>query len=657
MSPEKVRVLLVEDNDGDARLIRESLSESQSVRFALSRAARLDEALDKLKDEPFDAVLLDLSLPDAHGLDTLRRVRAAHASVPIVIMTGLDAEETGLQAVKEGAQEYLVKGEPASMALARTVRHAIERKHIDSALRASMLQTAETGRMLSDSEANYRHLFNAVADPIFILDLDTRRIEDVNAAAESLYGYARAELIGMDAIILTDEPEATNSTLERMKNESSELTQVRRHRRKDGGVFPTEIHYSVFARRSRRTLVAVVRDISGRVEAQRQIEKAETQLRQAQKMEAVGRLAGGVAHDFNNLLTAIGGYSEFLLNSLSPGDARRDDVEQIIKAAERATSLTRQLLAFSRQQTLQTKILDCRVVVADLQRILQRVVGEDVKLVTALAPETGCIKADPGQIDQVLLNLVVNAKDAMPKGGKITIETGNVDVDDEYARMHLQTKAGPYVVFTVTDTGTGMDANAKAHLFEPFFTTKEQGKGTGLGLATVYGIVKQSGGGIYVYSEKGIGTTFKVYFQRVEGAADAVPMNPKPHKSFSGSETVLLVEDDELVRAFVQRTLLQQGYAVLVAQGPGEALILCEQNKNPIHLVLTDVVMPQMHGPDMVKRVSALHPESKVMYMSGYTDTTVAHPGLIDSGVPILQKPLSTDVLKRALREVLDRPL
>ncbi|MBI4061918.1 MAG: response regulator [Elusimicrobia bacterium] len=385
-------------------------------------------------------------------------------------------------------------------------------------------------------------------------------------------------------------------------------------------------------------------------------EKAElqAQLIQSQKMEAVGRLAGGVAHDFNNLLTAIGGYSNFLLGALAPDDKRRVDVEQIKIASERAAALTRQLLAFSRQQVLQLKVLDCNALVSELENMLQRIIGEDVTLATQLDAKTGRIKADAGQIGQVLMNLVVNAKDAMPKGGRITIETSNVDLKEDYARMHLQVKPGSYVMFVVSDTGTGMDAKTLSHLFEPFFTTKEQGKGTGLGLATVYGIVKQSGGGIYVYSEPGHGTTFKIYLPRVEGAVQPAAAGPIPLSSFAGSETILLVEDEELVRVFIARALRESGYTVLAARNPAEAIRLCEQRRDPLHLILTDVIMPQMHGPELLKRLSLLHPESKAIFMSGYTDTTVAHHDLLDGRVPFLQKPLAPDVLARKVREVLD---
>lgn len=385
-------------------------------------------------------------------------------------------------------------------------------------------------------------------------------------------------------------------------------------------------------------------------------EKAQlqSQLLQSQKMEAVGRLAGGVAHDFNNLLTAIGGYGHFLRDSLPAGDKRREDVEEIMKAAERAAGLTRQLLAFSRQQVLQMKVLDCNALVAELEKMLRRIIGEDVELVAELSKETGRIKADPGQIEQVLLNLVVNAKDAMPGGGRITIGTTNVELGEEYARMHLQVKQGSYVMFSVADTGCGMDESTLSRIFEPFFTTKEQGKGTGLGLATVYGIVKQSGGGIYVYSEPGQGTVFKIYFPRVDEAAQPVAAPAAPRGAAAGTETVLVVEDDEMVRKFVQRALAEAGYQVLAARDPAAAVELCERHASPIHLILSDVVMPQMHGPELMKKLTLLRPQARVIFMSGYTDTAVAHRDLVASGVPFLQKPLAPGVLTRKVREVLD---
>lgn len=384
--------------------------------------------------------------------------------------------------------------------------------------------------------------------------------------------------------------------------------------------------------------------------------KLQAQLIQSQKMDAVGRLAGGVAHDFNNILTAIGGYGDFLLGTLPPEDRRREDVEEIQKAAERASSLTRQLLAFSRQQVLQMRVLDCNALVADLEKMLRRIIGEDVELVTVLSREPARIKADAGQIEQIVLNLVVNAKDAQPEGGRITIETSCVELQEDYARMHLQVKPGSYVVIVVSDTGTGMSPATLSHLFEPFFTTKEQGKGTGLGLATVYGIVKQSGGGIYVYSEPGHGTSFKIYLPRIQEPVQPAAQNHPPAKSAGGSETVLLVEDDAQVRNLIRRVLVQCGYNALVARDPMEAIDLCRRRKEPIDLVLTDVIMPKMHGPDMIKHLASLHPESKVLYMSGYTDTTLAQHDLVNCSANFLQKPLAPNVLTRKVREVLDMP-
>ena len=502
-------------------------------------------------------------------------------------------------------------------------------------------------------------------------------IQIFNVGAERMLGYAAADVMNKITPADISDPQEVISRAKALSVELGtpitpgfealvfkasrgiediyELTYIR----KDGSRFPAIV--SVTALRDAQNaiigylLIGTDNTARKQAEFERNKLRAQTQLAQSQKMESVGRLAGGVAHDFNNLLTAIGGYSQFLLDSLPADDKRRDDVEQIKKAGERAASLTRQLLAFSRQQVLETKVLDCNALVADLEKMLRRILGEDVELSTILAPALGRIKADQGQIEQVILNLVINARDAMPKGGTITIETSNVDLRKEYVRMHLQIKPGSYVMFAVADTGTGMDSKTLSHLFEPFFTTKEQGKGTGLGLATVYGIVKQSGGGIYAFSELGHGTTFKVYLPRVDEAVRRVGPSPVPRESFVGEETILLVEDDELVRKFLHRVLLRNGYTVLVAQGPREAIHLSEQHKTPIHLILTDVIMPQMHGPDLVRRLSPLHPESKVIYMSGYTDTTVAHHDLIDSGVPFLQKPLALDVLARKVREVLDR--
>ena len=394
--------------------------------------------------------------------------------------------------------------------------------------------------------------------------------------------------------------------------------------------------------------VVVMRDVTER-------QRLEAQVRQVQKMEAVGRLAGGVAHDFNNLTQVITGYGELLLDRLPEVDPTRELVGEMKKAGERAAALTRQLLAFSRQQVIAPRVLDLNAVVADVEKMLLRLVGEDVALTTALDPLLGRVRADPGQVEQVLLNLVINARDAMPRGGKLTIETRNVELDEGYARLRPEALPGPYVLLAVSDTGVGMDEATRARVFEPFFTTKELGKGTGLGLATVYGVVKQAKGYVYLYSEPGRGTTFKVYLPRVEEEAEAVESRAPPSGSLSGTETLLLVEDEDAVRALTREILQMGGYTVLEAGNGAEALRLCERHGGPVHLLVTDVVMPEVGGRELADRLTALRPGLKVLYLSGYADDAVVRHGVLGSEVAFLQKPFSIDALARKVREVLNR--
>jgi nitrogen-specific signal transduction histidine kinase/ActR/RegA family two-component response regulator len=377
-------------------------------------------------------------------------------------------------------------------------------------------------------------------------------------------------------------------------------------------------------------------------------------LRQAQKMEVVGRLAGGVAHDFNNLLTVILGYSDLLISNLAPGEPQREGLEEIRRAAERAAELTRQLLAFSRQQVLELRIVDVNRVVAGLERVLLRLIGEHIELRTHLDPYAGSVRADVSQLEVVILNLAINARDAMPQGGRLIIETSDVELDQGYVDRHLGGMAGRYVLLSVSDTGVGMDDVTKAHLFEPFYTTKERGKGTGLGLATVYGIVKQFGGCIWAYSEVNHGTTFKIYLPRASDTAVIAESGLALSDTPRGTETILLVEDEEAVRHLAQRVLEVHGYTVLAASNGPEAVAIYQWSGVPIHLLVTDVVMPQMSGRELADKLSELGPPPRVLFCSGYTDTAIVEHGILDADTAFLQKPFTPDGLVRKVRAVLD---
>jgi len=402
-----------------------------------------------------------------------------------------------------------------------------------------------------------------------------------------------------------------------------------------------------------RLLSSVREELAERQRAEAALRKSEEQLRQAQKMEAIGRLSGSVAHDFNNLLSVILSYSDLVLSDLKPIDPLRGDIESIRKAGEKAADLTRQLLAFSRQQVLAPRVLDLNAVLVESEKMLRRLLGEDIEVVTHYARMLARVKVDPSQIDQVLLNLVINARDAMPEGGKLTIETKEVELDDSYTSEHFGVARGPHVMLAVSDTGVGMDQQTQTRIFEPFFTTKDIGKGTGLGLSTVFGIVKQSGGHIWVYSEPGGGSTFKIYFPATEAPDSEAPERIEP-VTLQGTETILLVEDQDEVRRVAQAILRRYGYHVIEARNAGEALLTCERHPRTIHLLLTDVVMPQMSGRELAERLAAMRPEMKVLYMSGYTENVIVHHGILDSGLAYLQKPILPELLARRVREVLD---
>jgi len=475
----------------------------------------------------------------------------------------------------------------------------------------------------------------------------------VNPAFEKRSGYGSVEAIGQNPRFLRSGKQ--DAEFYRRMRTALNAGQVWRghfsNKRKDGSFYEEESTISPVrdAAGSIVNYVAVNRDVTRET-------NLENQLRQAQKMEIVGRLAGGIAHDFNNLLLAILGYSEIALKALPRNDPIRNDIEQIFTAGERATALTRQLLAFSRKQVLQPKVMDINDLVSNLSKMLRRLISENIMLTTTFDPSLGRVKADPGQIEQVITNLVVNARDAMPDGGTLTIRTANAELDEEYAALHEDVTPGRYVQLALSDTGTGMGREIKAHLFEPFFTTKELGKGTGLGLSTAYGIVKQSGGHITVKSEVGRGTVFKIYLPRVEELTDT----PDPARKFvelpRGTETILLVEDDEQVRNLTRILLEEYGYTVLVACNGSEAIKLAQQGEGKIKLLLADVVMPEMSGGMLAPLLVSMSPGIKVIYMSGYTDSSILRKELVLPGMAFLQKPFLRDALVRKVREMLDKP-
>jgi PAS domain S-box-containing protein len=522
--------------------------------------------------------------------------------------------------------------------IAQQLAAAIDRKRNEQALRRS--------------EVRYRSLVQTAVYGIYRSSLEGNFL-DVNPALIGMLGYNSAlEVLSLDPRkdVFVDPAEYTRLVDEFRRTGRMDGFEVR-WKRKDGVTITVRISGRAVAGGDEPSdvLEAIAEDITER-------RVLEDQFRQAQKMEAVGRLAGGIAHDFNNLLMVISGYTEVLLDQLTLGHPLHSKAEAIQQASDRASTLTRQLLAFSRKQLLELKVIDVNAIVADMERLLRPLIGEDIELTTSLAPSVGCTRADAGQLEQVIMNLVVNAKDAMPSGGKICIRTASVTLDDSYRPENTFIKNGPYVMIAVSDNGQGMDRETQARIFEPFFTTKEKGKGTGLGLSTVYGIIKQSGGYVFVQSEIDRGTVFTIYFPRVDEPSEAVGATPVALAAVGGTETVLLVEDEDSVRQLVRETLESRGYRVLEAANGTEALALAANHADPIHLVITDVVMPGLSGHELVQQLQPARPSLKVLYLSGYAQDAFPSTAAADSQKTFLQKPFTLQSLSRKVREILGPP-
>lgn len=781
MSASPVQILLLEDNPGDSRLIQLTLAEGMGSSVKLEIHKTLSSGIECLSLGGIDLILLDLALPDSEGFETFLQVYSKFSHIPIIVLTGLNDDFLGLNAVKEGAQDYLVKGEVNGQILARSIKYAIERHKLQDVL-------SEQTKELKVREANLHNLINTNVDAMIIVD-DDGKIRFANPAAELLFKSGQEELKGkpfsvnvaeglVEEITISSKPvdkvfemRVVKTTWEGGSAYLASLRDITARKRAEAElkesqdrfrvvttstldmiceitpeghfiyVSPNcklilgyetfeiiERHFSVFVHpedfplvnakfiyaiqqkeefqtvfrfkhkngdwrwfecagstyetiKGEFRILTVSRDITERI-------SLEEQFRQSQKMEAIGRLAGGIAHDFNNILTVITGHIELLLTNTTPCNLSLASLEEIKTASYRATLLVRQLLAFSRKQVLEPKIINLNAIVCNLDKMLTRLIGEDITFVTSLDDSIGNVKVDPGQMEQVIINLAVNARDAMPNGGKLTINTANIKFDNECTYKHFCIQAGSYVVITVSDTGCGMDAEIQSHIFEPFFTTKGKEKGTGLGLSTVYGIVKQSGGYIWVDSEINKGSTFKVYLPNVDGQLNestateesASTEEIKPTKEMKqikvltpteevmlkeevtpkedvkptrGEKTVLVIEDEDGVRSLIMQILKRNGYTVLQARDGIEAVEICELHADKINLIISDVVIPYINIKQLASTLTSLCPKARVLYMSGYSDEAVASHGAIGQGSAFLQKPFTTAALTRKVQEMI----
>lgn len=640
---QSIHILHLEDDPIDAELIQAKIKGTglaSQITFVQNRA-QYDAAL---RQHSYDIILADFQLPTYDGLSALRLAQELCPDIPFIFVSGTMGEEAVIEGLTEGATDYVLKQRLTR--LVPSIRRA--------------LHEAENRQERKRAEEELHKLSRAVeqsASTIIITD-SKGYIEYANPRLTTTSGYSVAEILNQHTRIFKSgltSPENYKQLWETI-TAGKEWRGEFQNRKKNGELYWESTSISPIKNTDGVVThyLGVKEDITERKQAEEIRLKLEEQLRQAQKMESIGQLASGVAHDFNNLLTVIHGYTDLIQHKIGPGGPLTRDLEQIRRASESAATLTRQLLAFSRQQVLSPTVLDMNDLVEDLHKMLGRLIGEDIRLTTNLQTDLWAITADPGQIEQVIMNLVVNARDAMPSGGKIAIETKNMHLDESYAQTHFEVPIGPCVMLTVTDTGLGMDKSTLTRIFEPFFTTKEQGKGTGLGLATVYGIIKQSGGDITVNSEPGQGTTFNIYLPATEENNDtALSTHQTQPLTRHSTETILLVEDNDLVRNIVHDVLQAEGYRILKTNSGAEALLIAKQLQGKIDLLVTDVVMPEMGGGELAEQLQALYPQLKVLFISGYADDTMVRHKVLTAEMEFLPKPFSPKKLASKVREVL----
>jgi len=641
-----IRILIVEDQPTDAELAEKEIRKTLEP-CLFQRVETREDYLAALESFKPDLVVTDYRMPRFNGLEALKLALEKVPFTPVIILTGAINEDTAVECMKAGAANYVIKEHLKR--LSQAVVHAIEEKRV-------LQERYWAERALRESEERYRTLVHTLPDALTLADTEGTILYE-SPSSLRCFGYdSEGETIGrnvMDWVHPDDHAKAFDA-IQTLRAGGNLRGQEFVFYKKDGSTFWGELSASSI-RDDRGTItgfLALVRDVSDRKRAEEEKAQLQAQLLQSQKMDSIGRLAGGVAHDFNNMLSVILGYSELIQTQLNANDPIRNDVEQIEKAGRRAKDITQQLLAFSRKQIIEPTIIDLNELINSIQKNLARLIGEDINLRFSPGPGLCKIRFDHSQLDQILINLAANARDAMPLGGHLTIETSNVSLDDAFCREHLGFNAGTYVLLTVADSGIGMDRETLAHAFEPFFTTKAIGKGTGLGLATVYGIVVQGGGLIEADSEPGRGTIFRIYFPSIREDALVDP-GKEASTIRSGAGSILVVEDDKLVRNMTVAMLESVGYKVREAATARDALKYCENNGDAIDLLITDVVMPELSGAELRDRIQAFRPGLKVLFISGYASDVVAHHGILEEGVNFIRKPFSMNDLAKAVQNII----